>query len=157
MLPAMPGSTVFLKEVMEHFTPFQSTVGGVLVGLASAMVLYFQGRIAGISGIAGGLLTPAKGDVAWRVAFVLGLLSVGLGAAVAYPALTPAPQGSTLVMAVAGVLVGYGVRLANGCTSGHGVCGIGRFSRRSLVATLTFVGFAMVAVFLHRALGGMHA
>lgn len=141
---------------MEHFTPLASALGGALVGLASAMVLYFQGRIAGISGIAGGLLHYAKGDYGWRFSFVLGLVSTGVIVAMSTSEwITPAPRSLPL-MAVAGLLVGFGTRMANGCTSGHGVCGIGRLSTRSIAATVVFMGFAMVTVFLYRTLGGGH-
>ena len=134
-----------------NFTPWSSLVGGILIGLATAMFLLFNGRIAGISGIVGGLLRPAKGDVAWRIAFVLGLIS----APVVYSLVTPLPQvrveaGSTLLV-VAGLLVGIGTRYGSGCTSGHGVCGLSRRSPRSLIATAAFMlaGFATVFVVRH--------
>jgi len=134
-----------------NFTPWSSLAGGILIGLATAVFLLFNGRIAGISGIVGGLLRPAKGDVAWRIAFVLGLLS----APVVYSLVTPLPQvrveaGSTLLV-VAGLLVGIGTRYGSGCTSGHGVCGLSRRSPRSLVATAAFMlaGFATVFVVRH--------
>ena len=134
-----------------NFTPWSSLAGGILIGLATAMFLLFNGRIAGISGIVGGLLRPAKGDVAWRVAFVLGLIS----APVVYSLVTPLPQvrveaGSTLLV-VAGLLVGIGTRYGSGCTSGHGVCGLSRRSPRSLIATAAFMlaGFATVFVVRH--------
>ena len=134
-----------------NFTPWSSLAGGILIGLATAMFLLFNGRIAGISGIVGGLLRPAKGDVAWRIAFVLGLIS----APVVYSLVTPLPQvrveaGSTLLV-VAGLLVGIGTRYGSGCTSGHGVCGLSRRSPRSLVATAAFMlaGFATVFVVRH--------
>lgn len=134
-----------------NFTPWSSLAGGILIGLATAVFLLFNGRIAGISGIVGGLLRPAKGDVAWRVAFVLGLLS----APVVYSLVTPLPQvrvqaGSALLV-VAGLLVGIGTRYGSGCTSGHGVCGLSRRSPRSMVATAAFMlaGFATVFVVRH--------
>ena len=134
-----------------NFTPWSSLVGGILIGLATAMFLLFNGRIAGISGIVGGLLRPAKGDAAWRIAFVLGLIS----APVVYSLVTPLPQvlveaGSTLLV-VAGLLVGIGTRYGSGCTSGHGVCGLSRRSPRSLIATAAFMlaGFATVFVVRH--------
>lgn len=139
---------------MEHATPIASTCGGLLVGLASAMVLYFQGRLTGISGITGGLLTPTKGDTAWRVAFVAGLVATGTVIAWLSPDWVAPGRGSALLFIVAGLLVGFGVRLGNGCTSGHGICGVGRLSRRSMAATATFVAFAMVTVFVRHLIGG---
>ena len=134
-----------------NFTPWASLAGGVLIGAAASLLLLFNGRIAGISGIVGGLLRPAKGDVAWRIEFVLGLIS----APVVYSLVTPLPQvrveaGSTLLV-VAGLLVGIGTRYGSGCTSGHGVCGLSRRSPRSLVATVAFMlaGFATVFVVRH--------
>ena len=137
-----------------NFTPWSSLVGGILIGLATAMFLLFNGRIAGISGIVGGLLRPAKGDVAWRIAFVLGLIS----APVVYSLVMPLPQvrveaGSTLLV-VAGLLVGIGTRYGSGCTSGHGVCGLSRRSPRSLVATAAFMLAGFATVFLVRHLVG---
>ena len=123
--------------------------GGVLVGLATALLLLFSGRIAGISGIVGGLLPATRGDAGWRLAFLGGLLVGGLALAAFYPAAFPATSttGAPTLIA-AGLLVGFGTRLGNGCTSGHGVCGIGRMSRRSLVATLTFLATGMITVFI---------
>ncbi|MBL8408865.1 MAG: YeeE/YedE family protein [Candidatus Accumulibacter phosphatis] len=128
-----------------HFTPASAFAGGLLIGLAAALLILLEGRIAGISGIVGGLLQPLrKGDVAWRMAFALGLVAAPL----LYRALAELPQSridagwATLV--VAGLLVGFGSRLGSGCTSGHGVCGLSRRSPRSLVATIVFMtaGFA---------------
>jgi uncharacterized membrane protein YedE/YeeE len=133
------------------FTPWLSLAGGLLIGLAAALLLLFNGRIAGISGIVGGLLRPARGDVAWRAAFIAGLVAaplawLGVGA---LPRLHVA--ASTPVLVVAGLLVGVGTRYAGGCTSGHGVCGLSRGSLRSLAATATFMaaGFAVVFVARH--------
>ena len=115
--------------------------GGVLIGLSASAMLYFVGRIAGISGIVGGLLRPRAGDSAWRAAFLGGLLAGGLILVAAAPDVIAGPSGRSLpAIAAAGLLVGFGVRMGNGCTSGHGVCGLSRFSARSLVATLTFMG-----------------
>ena len=128
-----------------HFTPASAFAGGLLIGLAAALLILLEGRIAGISGIVGGLLQPLrKGDVAWRMAFALGLVAAPL----LYRALAELPQSridagwATLV--VAGLLVGFGSRLGSGCTSGHGVCGLSRRSPRSLVASIVFMtaGFA---------------
>lgn len=142
---------------MTEFTPFASLVGGVLIGLASALLLVGDGKIAGISGIVGGLLGSPPGDTAWRLTFLAGVLSGG----VAMYALVPAafavePTQALAVYALAGVLVGYGTRLGSGCTSGHGVCGVGRGSRRSIVATLTFMATGIATVFVARhVLGGL--
>jgi uncharacterized membrane protein YedE/YeeE len=123
---------------MEHFTPFQSLAGGILIGLSATGVLLLLGRVAGISGIVAGLLTGD--ELPWRGAFVAGLLAGGLVTAVVYPeALSMALDRSTPALVVAGLLVGFGSRLGSGCTSGHGVCGISRGSKRSIVATMTFM------------------
>ena len=132
------------------FTPWASLAGGLLIGLATAMFVLLNGRIAGISGIVGGLLTPARGDVAWRVAFVIGLVGApvvwALFAAVPLPKID-AEYGALIV---AGLLVGVGTRYGAGCTSGHGVCGLSRLSPRSLVATLVFMGAGFATVFVAR-------
>ena len=134
-----------------HFTPWTSLAGGILIGLAAAAFVLFNGRIAGISGIVGGLLRPVRGDVAWRLAFLLGLVGAPLvyGLATALPQVTVEAKGLTLV--AAGLLVGVGTRYGAGCTSGHGVCGLSRQSPRSLVATLVFMlaGFATVFITRH--------
>ena len=136
---------------MTEFTPLSALAGGLMIGAAAALLLLLNGRIAGISGILGGLLPPQAGDAPWRVAFVAGLLL----APVAYVALghaTPAVslEASTPLLVVSGLLVGFGARLGSGCTSGHGVCGIGRGSRRSLVATAIFMAVAVATVFVSR-------
>lgn len=129
--------------------------GGALIGLASALLLVLSGKIAGISGIVGGLLRPAPGEVAWRVAFVLGLMGVGFGLSYVLPESFPAESFASLpTLALAGLVVGFGARLGSGCTSGHGVCGIGRFSPRGIVATLTFMATGTVTVFVMRHLVG---
>jgi uncharacterized membrane protein YedE/YeeE len=133
------------------FTPGAALAGGLMIGLAVAALVLLAGRIAGISGIVGGLLRPVRGDVAWRLAFVLGLVAAPLLwlALAAPPALHIAAGDGTLV--AAGLLVGVGTRYGGGCTSGHGVCGLSRLSPRSIVATLAFmgVGFATVHVLRH--------
>ncbi|HYP85985.1 YeeE/YedE family protein [Variovorax sp.] len=138
-----------------HFTPLASLAGGALIGIAAAMFVLLNGRIAGISGILGGLVRPTSGDSAWRIAFVLGLV----GAPLVYllSAAVPEPQidagyGSLIV---AGLLVGIGTRYGAGCTSGHGVCGLSRLSPRSLVATVIFMGAGFVTVFVIRHLLGI--
>ena len=118
-----------------------ATVGGALIGLAASWLLLAKGRIAGISGIVGGLLGAFNEDSSWRFSFLIGLLSGGVLLVSAFPQLIAAPMGRSLGMvSLAGVLVGVGTRLGSGCTSGHGVCGLSRLSRRSLAATLTFMG-----------------
>lgn len=135
----------------QHFTPWAALAGGLLIGLAAAMFVLLNGRIAGISGILGGLLRPARGDVGWRLAFVLGI--VAAPAVYLLFAALPRPQvdAGFAELVVAGLLVGVGTRYGSGCTSGHGVCGLSRLSPRSLVATLAFMaaGFATVFVIRH--------
>lgn len=133
-----------------HFTPWQSLFGGALIGLAAALLVLGSGRIAGISGIVGGLLRPRGGDVTWRVLFVAGLvLAPALwGVFTALPPATIDAGWGTLI--VAGLLVGLGTRYGSGCTSGHGVCGLSRLSPRSLVATLSFMGAGFLTVYLVR-------
>jgi len=141
---------------MEHFTPVSASIGGVLIGLSATMLWLANGRIAGISGIVGGLWTARTGDVAWRIAFAIGLIAAPVLYGMAggeLPHLTisvPWP----LIM-IGGLLVGFGTRLGGGCTSGHGVCGIARFSRRSLVATGLFMATAIVTSFILRHLIGL--
>lgn len=139
-----------------NFTPISAAIGGVLIGIAAAILLIFNGRIAGISGILGGILKPTKGDTAWKIAFILGMvISPMLFVWFAYmPEVNIA--ASTPVLILAGLLVGFGTRLGSGCTSGHGICGMARFSRRSVVAVLIFmvVAFATVAISHHFGLGG---
>jgi uncharacterized membrane protein YedE/YeeE len=131
---------------MHDFTPLPALLGGALIGLAAALLLLADGRIAGISGILGGLL---QGKAGWRLSFFSGLLLAGLCGAVASPTSLGRSPHSLAVLALAGVLVGVGTHFARGCTSGHGVCGIGRFSPRSIAATLAFMltGIATVALF----------
>ena len=132
------------------FTPWASLAGGALIGLAAAMFVLLNGRIAGVSGILGGLLRPARGEVAWRVAFIGGLIL----AAPVYGLLAALPEvrieASYGVLVVAGLLVGIGTRYGAGCTSGHGVCGLSRRSPRSLVATAAFMATGFITVFIVR-------
>ena len=133
-----------------HFTPWTALAGGVLIGLAAAAFILLSGRIAGISGILGGLLRPARGDVAWRLAFLAGLVGAPLvyGLVAALPEVTSAAGTGTLV--AAGLLVGVGTRYGAGCTSGHGVCGISRGSPRSIAATAAFMVAGFVTVYVAR-------
>lgn len=140
---------------MTEFTPLSATIGGLLIGGSATLLLLFTGRIAGISGIAGGLLPFSGGDRGWRFAFLAGMLL----APVIYPVAggeLPSIQieASTGLLIVAGLLVGFGTRLGAGCTSGHGVCGIGRGSPRSIVATILFMATAILTVFVTRHLIG---
>ena len=137
-----------------HFTPWASLTGGLVLGLASALFILVNGRILGISGILGGLLLPRAGDVGWRLAFILGMAAAPL----LFFALAPADlvhvpriDAGYGLLALAGLLVGFGTRYGSGCTSGHGVCGLSRLSPRSLVATAGFMaaGFATVYVVRH--------
>lgn len=133
-----------------HFTPWLSLAGGLLLGLASALFILVNGRILGISGILGGLFSPKAGDVAWRLAFVLGLLAAPmLYAGLRGPWEVRIEAGWGAVVA-AGLLVGIGTRYASGCTSGHGVCGLSRLSPRSLVATMSFMAMGFIVVYLVR-------
>ena len=140
-----------MKIDWSHFTPWSSLAGGALIGLAAALFLLLNGRIAGISGVLGGLLKPVRGDIVWRAAFILGLV----GAPVVYGLFAgwPVPQidADYAALIAAGLLVGVGTRYGSGCTSGHGVCGVARLSPRSLVATACFMaaGFASVFVIRH--------
>ncbi len=137
------------------FTPLQSALGGALIGLAGALVLLGQGRVAGITGILDGVLHPRAGEWGWRAAFVAGLLLAGGVAAAVAPASVSAVTDRTVPMVVvAGLLVGFGTRLGSGCTSGHGVCGLSRFSPRSLVSVLTFMGVGGLTAVLIGRLGG---
>ena len=137
------------------FTPVSAICGGILIGLAAAMFVLFNGRIAGISGIVGGLLEPRRGEIAWRVSFLAGLL---LAPAV-YSVFARLPEitidASYPMLIGAGLLVGIGTRYGAGCTSGHGVCGLSRLSPRSLIATLTFMIAGFITVFVIRHIIGL--
>ncbi len=136
---------------MADFTPVPALLGGLLVGAGASVLLLGIGRIAGICGIASGLLdAPRDPDRGWRATFLAGLLLAGLAGNAWLPGAFPAPSAPLPVLLVAGVLVGVGTRLANGCTSGHGVCGIGRGSVRSLAATCTFIAAGMLTVWIAR-------
>ncbi|WP_175759994.1 YeeE/YedE family protein [Burkholderia ambifaria] len=138
-----------------HFTPWLSLAGGVLIGLAAAWLVAFNGRIAGISGIVGGLFTAGAAERDWRAAFVAGLIAAPLMMRIADVAVTPQVDAGWGELLAAGLLVGIGTRYAGGCTSGHGVCGLSRGATRSIVATAVFMvaGFATVFVRRH-VLGG---
>ena len=133
-----------------HFTPWASLAGGVLIGVAAAAFLLLNGRIAGISGIVGGLLRPARRDVGWRVAFLAGLLFAPALYSLASRLPTPTIEAGFPLLLVAGALVGIGTRYGSGCTSGHGVCGLSRLSSRSAAATLAFMAAGFATVFAVR-------
>jgi hypothetical protein len=133
-----------------HFTPWDALAGGILIGMATALLLIANGRVAGISGILGGLLRPARGDIAWRLCFVLGLFLAPI-VWLTMRAMPPAQiDHSPAMLAIGGLLVGIGTRFGSGCTSGHGVCGIARLSPRSLLATACFMAAGLVTVFIVR-------
>lgn len=133
-----------------HFTPGMSLLGGVLIGISSALFILANGRIAGISGILGGLLSRKPGDMVWRIAFLLGLVAAPAAIVALTGPITATIEANTEVLVIAGLLVGIGTRYGAGCTSGHGVCGLSRLSPRSLVATLAFMGAGMAIVFVMR-------
>ena len=136
---------------MAAFDPISALVGGALIGLASVLLMLLTGRIAGISGILGGCLTLVADGKTWRIAFIVGLVLAPVASGLlGYPLPTPVMPASWALLVVAGFLVGFGARLGGGCTSGHGVCGIARLSRRSIVATATFMGTAIVVVAIMR-------
>ena len=134
-----------------NFTPWSALAGGLMIGTAASVLLLLNGRIAGISGILGGLLRPVKADIAWRVAFVAGLILAPVGYSLIVSAPVVRIDAGTSVLVIAGLLVGLGTRYGSGCTSGHGVCGLSRASPRSLVATVGFMlaGFLTVYVVRH--------
>jgi uncharacterized protein len=139
----------------DSFTPWTALAGGALIGTAASVLLALNGRVAGISGVLGGLLTPKPGDVRWRIAFVIGLALGGLlMLSTGHDGFGASPRALPIV-ALAGGLVGVGTRIGNGCTSGHGVCGLSRLSVRSLAATLTFMTTGVIAASAARICGGL--
>ncbi len=134
-----------------HFAPLPALAGGALVGLAAAWLILQDGRILGASGLLGGLIPPRSGDWRWRAEAILGLIVAPFVAHFAFQTASPAIAAAPATLIAGGLMVGFGTRLANGCTSGHGVCGLARLSPRSLAATLTFMtaGFATVFVVRH--------
>ncbi len=141
---------------MTEFTPLSALFGGALIGLAATLLMAASGRVAGISGIMGGLLTPQEGETPWRAAFIVGLIGAPLLVSlfsstwteISFPASLP-------TMVIAGLIVGYGTRLGGGCTSGHGVCGMSRLSLRSMIATLVFMLTGFITVYVVRHVGGV--
>jgi len=139
---------------MTNFTPVSGLIGGLLIGASVSMFVLLNGRVAGISGILGGALTPHRGDLAWRIAFLVGLIAGPFAVAVANGRVPEiVMQTSDVGLVVAGLLVGFGTQLGGGCTSGHGVCGIARGSPRSFAATAMFFAVAVATVFLTRHVG----
>lgn len=132
------------------FTPLPSFAGGLLIGIAAAILLLGNGRIAGISGILGGLWSTDRGDRLWRVAFIAGMMCAPIVYSLIDVMPTAVIEANTTTLIIAGLLVGLGTRYASGCTSGHGVCGLSRGSVRSLGATLAFMGAGFVTVYLTR-------
>jgi uncharacterized membrane protein YedE/YeeE len=140
---------------MTEFTPLSAALGGCLIGLSALILFLFDGRIAGISGILGNLLTFRSGEIGWRLAFLIGLAGAPALYAMAGGHLPPLTIASSVpLLAGGGFLVGFGTRLGNGCTSGHGVCGLARLSPRSIAATLTFMVVAAFTVFIMHHLAG---
>ncbi|HEY7866620.1 MAG TPA: YeeE/YedE thiosulfate transporter family protein [Psychromonas sp.] len=140
---------------MENFTPWSALAGGALIGLSAALLMLFSGKIAGISGIIAGLLTPQKHESSWRAAFLTGMIASFLIVAPWGFTLPDTGSESIVVVSLAGLLVGFGTRLGNGCTSGHGIIGLGRFSKRSIFATIAFMGSAFMVVFIRNQFGGL--
>ena len=141
---------------MDYFTPVSAIIGGLLIGVAATLMLWTHGRITGISGIVSGVLIPNKTGKVWRTCFVAGLVLGPVGyIAVSGQGLTIVTQASPLLSVVAGLAVGFGTRLGSGCTSGHGICGIARLSKRSFLATAVFIVTAMITVYItQHAMGG---
>jgi uncharacterized membrane protein YedE/YeeE len=136
---------------MINFTPISAAIGGGLIGLSAVLLMLLTGRIAGISGIFGGLLDPGSNDKGWRVAFIAGLiLAPVISSWTGYAMPTPKMPASWTVIIAAGLLVGFGTRLGGGCTSGHGICGVARWSDRSIAATIIFMVVAIVTVAVTR-------
>ncbi|OAT34801.1 YeeE/YedE family protein [Proteus myxofaciens] len=133
-----------------HFSPLSSAIGGLMIGVAATILLIFNGRIAGISGILGEVLSKKQQGNGWRWAFLAGMLVAPALFYMINEPLLPVIDASPLMLIIAGLLVGVGTRLANGCTSGHGICGLARLSRRSIIAVIIFMATAFITVYLQR-------
>ena len=143
---------------MENFTPVSALLGGMLIGGAATLMLWANGRIAGISGILGGILISTSGERLWRILFIAGLLGGGLlFTLLSASAIDLQLQASPVLTVIAGLLVGIGTRMGSGCTSGHGICGIARFSKRSFTATAVFIAVGVITVFIIGQLPGAAA
>ena len=140
---------------MIHTIPWHALVGGMLLGVSATILLLFIGRVAGISGIVSGVLKPVKGESGWRITFIFGMI-VSVFILQPFGVELPVIDNSNLfIVAIAGLLVGFGTKISNGCTSGHGIVGLARFSKRSIVATLTFMAFAALTVLVTKVTGVM--
>jgi uncharacterized membrane protein YedE/YeeE len=141
---------------MANFTPLSAAIGGVLIGLSAVLLMLLTGRIAGISGIFSGLLNLRGEDKGWRIAFITGLILAPIIAGwIGYGMASPKLPANWAIITAAGLLVGFGTRLGGGCTSGHGICGVGRLSMRSIAATIVFMTTAGITVAItHHVLGG---
>ncbi|EGR2260041.1 YeeE/YedE family protein [Vibrio parahaemolyticus] len=134
---------------MLNVIPWESLFGGILLGISATILLLVNGKIAGISGIMNGIMSPKKGDYSWRLLFAVGMIAGGLIGVLMLGVAVPSTANLSLGMVIAaGLLVGIGTRLGNGCTSGHGICGMGRLSKRSIVATCVFMAIAGLTVFV---------
>ncbi|HCM1034998.1 TPA: YeeE/YedE family protein [Vibrio parahaemolyticus] len=134
---------------MLNVIPWESLFGGILLGISATILLLVNGKIAGISGIMNGIMSPKKGDYSWRLLFAVGMVAGGLISVLMLGVAVPSTANLSLGMVIAaGLLVGIGTRLGNGCTSGHGICGMGRLSKRSIVATCVFMAVAGLTVFV---------
>ncbi|EOV0867465.1 YeeE/YedE family protein [Vibrio parahaemolyticus] len=134
---------------MLNVIPWESLFGGILLGISATILLLVNGKIAGISGIMNGIMSPKKGDYSWRLLFAVGMIAGGLISVLMLGVAVPSTANLSLGMVIAaGLLVGIGTRLCNGCTSGHGICGMGRLSKRSIVATCVFMAVAGLTVFV---------
>jgi hypothetical protein len=141
---------------MNNFTPWSALAGGALIGAAASLLLWLNGRIAGVSSIVNGAMQRPRGDTTWRLLFIAGLLAgAGIWLWFAPPAFVPRQHYPLALVIASGLLVGFGTRLGGGCTSGHGVCGIARMSPRSIAATLVFMAFGAAAVFALRTAGAL--
>jgi uncharacterized membrane protein YedE/YeeE len=145
-----PQKGLIMSIDWQHFTPWTSLGGGLLIGIAAGLLILTSNRILGASGILGGLFKPRPGDVGWRLLFILGLVLAPLAWRSLAGLQAPPIGTNSAVLAIAGVLVGFGTRLGSGCTSGHGVCGLSRLSPRSLVATVLFMLAGFLTVFVTR-------
>ena len=134
---------------MLNVIPWESLFGGILLGISATILLLVNGKIAGISGIMNGIMSPKKGDYSWRLLFAVGMIAGGLISVLMLGIAVPSTANLSLGMVIAaGLLVGIGTRLGNGCTSGHGICGMGRLSKRSILATCVFMAVAGLTVFV---------